>query len=122
MSTAAERLAAAEVGPVTQTIEQEIVDTLEQLLEAVKKMQQENEQQQQAGKSEGGGEPPLLPASAELRLLKLSQKRINTRTSTITESAAAGREAPDAAARGLKGLAVRQVECSQIAKQMRDRQ
>lgn len=122
MATAAERLAAAEVGPVTQAIEQEIVDTLEQLLEAVKKMQQENEQQQQAGKSEGGSEPPLLPASAELKLLKLSQKRINTRTSTITESAAAGREAPDAAARGLKGLAVRQVECSQIAKQMRDRQ
>jgi len=88
----------------------------------VKKMQQENEQQQQAGKSESGGEPPLLPPSAELKLLKASQKRINTRTSTITESAAAGREPPDAAARGLKGLAVRQVECSQIAKQMRDRQ
>lgn len=122
MSTAAERLAKAEVGPVTQAIEQEIVDTLEQLLEAVKKMQQENEQQQQAGKSEGGGEPPLLPPSAELKLLKASQKRINTRTSTISQSASTGREPPDAAARGLKGLAVRQVECSQIAKQMRDRQ
>ncbi len=122
MSAAAERLAAAEVGPVTQAIEKEIVDTLEQLLDAVKKMQQENEQQQQAGKGESGNEPPLLPPSAELKLLKASQQRINTRTTTITESAAAGREPPDAAARGLKGLAVRQVECSQIAKQMRDRQ
>lgn len=122
MSTAADRLAAAEVGPVTQAVEQEIIDTLEQLLEAVKKMQQENEQQQQAGKSDGGGEPPLLPASAELKLLKASQQRINTRTAAITESATAGREPPDAAARGLKSLAVRQVECSQIARQMRDRQ
>ncbi len=123
MGTVADRLAGAEVGTLTQTIEQEIVDTLEQLLDAVKKMQQENEQQQSKQQSSSSDkEPPLLPPSAELKLLKASQQRINTRTAVITEGAATGKESPEAAARGLKGLAARQVQCSEIAKQMRDRQ
>lgn len=122
MGTVADRLAGAEVGTLTQTIEQEIVDTLEQLLDAVKKMQQENEQQQSKQSSSSDKEPPLLPPSAELKLLKASQQRINTRTAVITEGAATGKESPEAAARGLKGLAARQVQCSEIAKQMRDRQ
>ena len=122
MGTVADRLAGAEVGTLTQTIEQEIVDTLEQLLDAVKKMQQENEQQQGKQSSSSDKEPPLLPPSAELKLLKASQQRINTRTAVITEGAATGKESPEAAARGLKGLAARQVQCSEIAKQMRDRQ
>jgi ClpP class serine protease len=122
MGTVADRLAGAEVGTLTQTIEQEIVDTLEQLLDAVKKMQQENEQQQGRQSSSSDKEPPLLPPSAELKLLKASQQRINTRTAVITDGAATGKESPEAAARGLKGLAARQVQCSEIAKQMRDRQ
>jgi len=122
MGTVADRLAGAEVGTLTQTIEQEIVDTLKQLLDAVKKMQQENEQQQGRQSSSSDKEPPLLPPSAELKLLKASQQRINTRTAVITEGAATGKESPEAAARGLRGLAARQVQCSEIAKQMRDRQ
>ncbi len=120
MKSSADRLASLDVGTVTQTIQQEIVDTLEQLLEAVKKMQQENEQQP-GNASSSNKEPPLLPASAELKLLRASQMRVNTRTSVITESASKGAESPQSAAKALRKLAARQAECSEIAKQMRDR-
>jgi hypothetical protein len=120
MKTVADRLAASKVEVVTQTIEREIVEALEQLLEAVQKMQQENEQNSQQASSQDS-EPPLLPKSAELKLLRASQERVNTRTETIESSAAAGEESPQSAASSLKKLAQRQVECMGIAKQMRDR-
>lgn len=122
MGTVADRLGALNVGALTQTIEQEIVDTLEQLLEAVQKMQQENEQQgnqqQQAGES---GQAPLLPGSAELKLLRASQARINTRTVTIEASKAEGAEKPDALAKAIATVAARQVETAKTAEEMRDR-
>jgi hypothetical protein len=121
MTASADRLAGLDTGAITRTIQQEIVDTLEQLLEAVKKMQQENEQQQAGGSQAGGKDPPLLPPSAELKLLRASQSRVNTRTMAITESAAQGAESAQAAQQGLRKLAARQIECAEIAKQMRDR-
>lgn len=120
METVAERLAVWKVGRVTQTIEQEIVETLEQLLAAVKKMQQESEQQDgQASKSDGN--PPLLPKSAELRLLRASQNRVNTRTLATQRSVAEGDETAEGGVRVLRKLATRQLECQEIAKEMRDR-
>lgn len=122
MTASAERLAGLDVGTVTQAIQQEILDTLEQLIDAVKKMQQENEQQQGQQGQQADKEKPLLPESAELKLLRSSQLRVNTRTTAIHEGAAKGTESPDVAARGLKKLAARQVECAEIAKQMREKE
>jgi hypothetical protein len=121
MGSSAERLAALDVALITQTIQQEIIDTLEQLLEAVKKMQQENEQQAGQQSPSSDKEPPLLPPSAELKLLRASQMRVNTRTTAINESAGKGIESPQSAGQALRKLAARQVECAEIAKQMRDR-
>ena len=121
MGMSADRLAAAKVEVITQTIQREIVETLEQLLDAVQKMQQENEQGQSQSGDPQSGEPPLLPKSAELKLLRASQERVNTRTTTIESSTAEGKESPDAAASALKKLSVRQLECMGIAKEMRDR-
>lgn len=120
MNSSANRLGQSLVGAVTQVIQKEILETLEQLLDAVKKMQQENEQGQQSGDSQDGGEPPLLPESAELRLLRASQERVNTRTITIETSLAQGEESPQNAESALKKLSVRQGECLDIAKDMRD--
>ena len=60
----------------------EIELTLEELIEAMKqaqdqKQQEEQQQQQQQGEQQP---PPLLPPAAELRMLKLSQLRVNRRT------------------------------------------
>ena len=84
-------------------------------------MQQENEQQQQAlASNQPSGDPPLLPQSAELKLLRASQQLVNTRTLAIESSFAEGIESEEGASAGLEKLAARQGECMEIAKEMRD--
>lgn len=122
MGTVSDRLADYLVGILTQTIEREIVETLEQLLEAVQRMQQENEQ---PGMSEGNmsdGPTALLPPSAELKLLRSSQLRVNTRTTVIETSRAEGTEPAKTLDDALRKVAGRQNECAEIARDMRDRQ
>lgn len=122
MGNVADRLGQLNVGPITQRIEREIVDTLEQLLDAVKRMQEENEQQQAA---QGGGkqdkEPPLLPPSAELKLLRSSQVRVNDRTETIEQARSDQSESKEWIEESLKTTAERQNACAKVAKEMRDR-
>ncbi len=122
MALVAKRLADLKVARLTQAIEQEIVETLEQLLEAVQRMQQENEQGGQSGQSGGGGEDkPLLPESAELKLLRASQMRVNTRTDAIAEAIVEGTESEQTSAEGLEAVAGRQRECAEIAGEIRDK-
>ena len=122
MEAVAERLAALHVGPLTQGLEQEIVDTLEQLLEALRRMQQENEQQQSGGMSGDSENTPLLPPSAELKLLRSSQIRVNSRTTAIEQARFDRAESEELLARALAGAATRQAECAEMARDMRDRQ
>ena len=121
MAAVAVRLVAYSVSALTQAIEQEIVDTLEQLLEALQRMQQENEQQAQSQMGESG-ESPLLPESAELKLLRASQVRINTRTDAIESARIEKTDTDDALAEALATVADRQLDCARIARQMRDLQ
>lgn len=121
MKNVSDRLAAFQVGRLTQKIEEEIVETLEQLLGAVQKMQQENEQQAGKPSSAGDKDKPLLPPSAELKLLRSSQLRINDRTVIIEDSIKEGASAGDELKRDLRVLAVRQTECTDIARQMQER-
>ncbi len=121
MALVAKRLTDLKVARLTQSIEQEIVETLEQLLEAVQRMQQENEQDSQSGQSGDGGQKPLLPESAELKLLRASQMRVNTRTDAIVEAIAERTESEQTSAEGLETVAGRQKECAEIAGEMRDK-
>ncbi|MCH7807917.1 MAG: hypothetical protein IIB60_01725 [Planctomycetes bacterium] len=125
MTTVADRLVELQVGAFTQQIEAEIVDTLEQLLAAVQQMQRENEQK--AGDMAMGGDEntQLLPTSAELKLLRSSQLRVNTRTVAIeseqvTDSPQA--EPSEAWQQAAAKIARRQKELSTIASEMRERQ
>jgi DNA repair exonuclease SbcCD ATPase subunit len=65
----------------TQTLQKEIETTLEELIEALQQAQSQKEGG--GGGGGGGGEPPLLPNSAELKLLRSAQLRINRRTVAI---------------------------------------
>ena len=121
MIAVADRLAAQHVGPLTQAMQQEIVETLEQLLEAVKRMEQENEQQAGATSSNSDNQP-LLPTSAELKLLRSSQLRVNTRTAAIEEARDTAAEPESLLVKSLAEAAVRQNECAEAARDMRDRQ
>jgi len=67
-----------------QSLQKEIEITLEELIEALQKAQQQKEGG--GGGGGGGGEEPLLPNSAELKLLRLSQLRVNRRTESFDKS------------------------------------
>jgi len=122
MVNSAERLADFEVGAITQTVQAEIIDALEQLLEAVQKMQEENESQQGQPQQQQQGPQPLLPQSAELKLLRSSQLRINNRTGVIADQMAKGAEEKTVGAKSLVKLSARQAQCADIAREIRDQQ
>ena len=88
-----------------------------ELLESVKQMQQENEQSDDNGMS-GESNSPLLPTSSELKLLRSSQHRVNTRTEAIESI----RRATSASAAKARCLHTRNPLCaggSRIASQRR---
>ena len=85
MRTVMTRLEAAQVGELTQGIEQDIIETLEELVEALQreieqgkaKPQDQKKQQQQKQKEE------LLNKLAELKMLRSLQLRINRGTKRL---------------------------------------
>lgn len=84
-------LSEADVGKLTLIIQKDIVSALEEMVEALVKVQKENkERKQQQNKmgqppQSGQGEQPLVDKLAELRLIKTLQLRINKRTDTMSE-------------------------------------
>ncbi len=122
MQSVSQRLSLLRTGTLTQAIEQEIIDALEQLLDSVKKMQQENEEQGgQSGQKKGKKDDSLLPLSGELKLLKSMQLRINTRTTAIHKAYESGDEPEDSLRLQLESTFSRQQETEGVANQMRER-
>jgi hypothetical protein len=80
------RLKRLDAGDYTQAVQQDIIETLNQLIEVIK----EELERKQGGGGEGNGDSSegdqdenLLPTSAELKMLKSLQVRVNKRTSTF---------------------------------------
>jgi hypothetical protein len=69
----------------TQAMQKEIEITLEELIEALQKAQKQKEGGGGGGGG-GGGNEPLLPGSAELKLLRAAQLRVNRRTTALEAS------------------------------------
>jgi len=80
----AKRLAALKTGEYTQGNQTDIINTLKELIEVIK----EEQERKQGGGGGGGGDDPqegdqddnLLPNSAELKMLRSLQVRVNKRT------------------------------------------
>jgi hypothetical protein len=75
------RLGITDVAEVTQGIERDIIDSLKEMIEALKKQRSEGG----SGKSNPSGPPPdpkLLDKIAELKMIRSLQIRVNTRTQT----------------------------------------
>jgi len=74
------RLEIADVAEVTQAVEKDIIASLQEMIEALKKAQQQGK----AGPPKEGSPPPadqkLLDKIAELKMIRSLQKRINDRT------------------------------------------
>jgi len=122
MADVADRLDEVQIGLLTQTMQTEVLDTLEQLIGAVQQMQRENEQQQmQPQQSQDEQNTPLLPTSAELKLLRASQLRVNSRTQAIEQTRSEEGASAEGLSKVLEGASRRQMECTEIAEQMRER-
>jgi hypothetical protein len=68
---------------VTQAIEKDIIDTLLEMIEALKKARQQNQQQQgQPGEGQQGQpqDQKLIDLIAELKMIRNMQIRVNDRT------------------------------------------
>ncbi len=79
------RLEITDIGVVTQGIERDIIDTLKEMIEALKKARQELQASKGAPPPPGGGPPPnqaLLDQIAELKMIRSMQIRVNSRTET----------------------------------------
>lgn len=91
VQTVVDRLAQADAGKLTVSIEKEIVSSLEEMIEALVAVQKEQkkrkEQKQSPGQQQQGqqGEQPLVDKLAELRLIRTLQLRVNKRTQGLAE-------------------------------------
>lgn len=78
------RLELTDVAGVTQGIERDIIDTLKEMIDALKKAQEDNKDSKpgksgKAGKG-GQGDKKLLELIQELKMVRSLQKRVNDRT------------------------------------------
>jgi hypothetical protein len=83
MLTVKQLLESSRTDAFTNSLQKEIESTLEELIEALQQAQQQKEGSGGGGGGGGGGEPPLFPNSAELKLLRAAQMRINRRTTSV---------------------------------------
>src|SRR5579875_1407580 len=92
METVAIHLRKTDTGVVTVTIEDQIIDTLKEMIEALKKAQSDKKSQGGGG---GGMQRPdkLLDLLAELKMIRSMQKRVNERTEVYGKQYA-GEQAP----------------------------
>ncbi len=80
MYAVARRLDDFQVGPPTQAAQSDIVATIEDILDSIQQNQQRSGQNQNQPQQGEPCEPPLLPPSAELKLLANLQERVFRQT------------------------------------------
>ncbi|MGE0755403.1 MAG: hypothetical protein AB7O38_00215 [Pirellulaceae bacterium] len=83
MQQVAERLAQSRVDSLTQSIEEEIIRSLEELIAALQKAQQDlkdKRQPPQQGEPMDPADRPLVDRLAELKMIRSLQMRVNART------------------------------------------
>jgi hypothetical protein len=96
MQTVATRLRKTDTGIVTVTIENQIIETLEEMIEALKKAQADNKNKSKSPPPGQSGPPPdpkLIDLLAELKMIRSMQKRVNARTELYGKQYA-GEQAP----------------------------
>jgi hypothetical protein len=77
-----DRLAEVKLGKVTQGVEEDIIDTLKQMIEAFQQAQKDQEKREEDGPMGEGppGEAGLVDMIAELKMIRSMQDRVNSRT------------------------------------------
>jgi hypothetical protein len=106
-------------GPIAQEMQYEIELTLKELIDAMKQNQQSEQPPPPSDKPPGEGEckPKLVPTSAELKLLRSHQMRVNRMTKLVAKAEATGALDPQMLER-LSGLTDFQAEILEMAQEM----
>ena len=121
MARVSNRLYKTDPGPETQAIEQDIIETLKEMIEALKK-EIEQRQNNRGGGGGGGGDPNrdqrLIDLLQELKMIHSMQKRIYQRTVMYGRRyQGEAATAPDIASE-LRELAARQLKLHQITEKI----
>src|ERR1700741_2714389 len=88
MRHVARRLGKADVGTVTQVIEEDIIAVLKEMIDALKKAQkqmQENKNNPNQNQQDPNQNQKLLDLIAELKMVRSMQLRVNSRTKVYGE-------------------------------------
>lgn len=119
MREAAVLIAKPETGAGVQALLDDVIALLKEMLGAIERKRDENQAQPpDDGQQQASGEQaaqPLLPRSAELRMLRSSQVRLRDRTTALTDA-----ETPAAAAE-FERLAERQRALADLTRRMHER-
>jgi hypothetical protein len=98
MVRVAERLRKTDAGALTVRIENDIIDTLKEMIEALKKARQENQDKKPKDPKQGQqGRPQdqkLIDMLAELKMIRSMQVRVNSRTETYHQVYKGQEQAP----------------------------
>ena len=87
-----------DVGPFTQTVERYIIETLREMIEALKKARKDNKKPPKPGKPGQSGKPPeqdLIDLLAELKMIRAMQVRVNRQTADYHKFYPDLEQAPD---------------------------
>ena len=108
---------------ITQSLEEDIIATLEEMLEALEKAQADQQQQQQQQQSGEPQDQPLVDAIAELKMIKALQVRVNKRTSRYSRlledvDDPAGQATDNDLTTALQGLADREKKIYEITREI----
>ncbi len=111
MKNVQRRLGVVDAGVVTQAIERDIIDTLKEMIEALKKARQElnqNKSQSKPGQPPPNQDQKLLDQIAELKMIRSMQLRVNTRTKVYGEQYQGEQAGEGNIVRELRNLSERQ--------------
>jgi hypothetical protein len=103
----------------TQRVLDDIIALLEEVLEAIERKREEDARLAKEGQQQSrDGAQPLLPGSAELKLMRSSQLRLNERTVELAVSTAVPE---DERAADMERLSQRQRRLAELARRMNER-
>jgi hypothetical protein len=105
----------------TTALQREIETTLEELIEALAQAQQQKDASGGGGGGSGGGQEPLLPNSAELKLLRSAQLRINRRTVALDQARPKNAALDDVLKGETRKIAERQTEIAEMTVRILER-
>ncbi|HLQ45513.1 MAG TPA: hypothetical protein VK137_12330, partial [Planctomycetaceae bacterium] len=109
----------AQVGELTQAVEKDVIEALEELIESLRKEMEksddEKKQQQQQQQQDNDGDQPLVDQLSELKMLRSLQLRVNRRTKQLGRTFDGEQATQSEIVRQLQDLSGRQSRIQQAA-------